>query len=190
MLRSLLLEKVAPKQFHDKEMEGLRTFYPGDMGEDMLERMVFKPWLELSMVETSRVLYDRLRTSPAPFGGVASKVVLVRHCWPLVGRVVFFTSIRRSKDQTLGASERRLSVAKTGSGCKQNCWRTGITKATIRIKEVRLVLALGGAGRFLLSFFHRFPGSSRSSPSVIFDEAREEKEPEGGSRVSFNRNLI
>lgn len=42
MLRSLLLEKVAPKQFHDKEMEGLRTFYPGDMGEDMLERMVFK----------------------------------------------------------------------------------------------------------------------------------------------------
>ena len=24
----LLLEKVAPKQFHDKEMEGLRTFYP------------------------------------------------------------------------------------------------------------------------------------------------------------------
>ena len=91
-------------------------------------------------------LYDRLRTSPAPFGGVASKVVLVRHCWYLVGRVVFFTSIRRSKDQTLGASERRLSVAKTGSGCKQNCWRTGITKATIRIKEVRLVLALGGAG--------------------------------------------
>jgi len=46
------------------------------------------------------------------------------------------------------------------------------------------------SGRFLLSFFHRFPGSSRSSPSVIFDEAREEKEPEGGSRVSFNRNLI
>ena len=39
MLRSLLLEKVAPKQFHDKEMEGLRTFYPGDMGEDMLERI-------------------------------------------------------------------------------------------------------------------------------------------------------
>lgn len=58
MLRSLLLEKVAPKQFHDKEMEGLRTFYPGDMGEDMLERMVFKPWLELSMVETSRVVHQ------------------------------------------------------------------------------------------------------------------------------------
>ncbi|KAK4856145.1 hypothetical protein QYF36_014580 [Acer negundo] len=42
----LLLEKEH-KQFHDKEMEGLRTFYPGNMGEDMLERMVFKPWLEL-----------------------------------------------------------------------------------------------------------------------------------------------
>jgi hypothetical protein len=28
MLRSLLLDKVAPKQFHDKEMEGLRTFSP------------------------------------------------------------------------------------------------------------------------------------------------------------------
>lgn len=109
MLRSLLLEKVAPKQFHDKEMEGLRTFYPGDMGEDMLERMVFKPWLELWLkhlewyikavsdyslplqyplspplvpLSTSRgrrrvhifryglifKLYDRLRTSPAPFG--------------------------------------------------------------------------------------------------------------------------
>ncbi|KAK4833736.1 hypothetical protein QYF36_010349 [Acer negundo] len=43
----LILEKVAPKQFHDKEMEGLRTFYPGNIGEDMLERMVFKLWLEL-----------------------------------------------------------------------------------------------------------------------------------------------
>ena len=104
----LLLEKVAPKQFHDKEMEGLRTFYPGNMGEDMLERMVFKPWLELWLkhlewyikavsdyslplqyplspplvpLSTSRgrrrvhifrygflfQLYDRLRTSPAPF---------------------------------------------------------------------------------------------------------------------------
>ena len=71
MLRSLLLEKVAPKQFHDKEMEGLRTFYPGDMGEDMLERMVFKPWLELSMVETSRVVHQSSlglqSPSPVPF---------------------------------------------------------------------------------------------------------------------------
>ncbi|KAH7554429.1 hypothetical protein JRO89_XS12G0205800 [Xanthoceras sorbifolium] len=41
---------------------------------------------------------------------------------------------RTRTNQTLGASERRLSVEKTGSGCKQNCWRTGITKATIRIK--------------------------------------------------------
>lgn len=83
MLRSLLLEKVAPKQFHDKEMEGLRTFYPGDMGEDMLERMVFKPWLELSMVETSRVVHQSSLglQSPSPVPFVATSCTIKYQPW-------------------------------------------------------------------------------------------------------------
>ena len=80
MLRSLILEKVAPKQFHDKEMEGLRTFYPGDMGEDMLERMVFKPWLELWLKHLEWYI-KAVSESPSPVPFVATSCTIKYQPW-------------------------------------------------------------------------------------------------------------
>lgn len=40
--RAFILDRVKPGYFNEKEMDGLRTFYPDD-GDEIMERMVPKP---------------------------------------------------------------------------------------------------------------------------------------------------
>ncbi|RWR97724.1 hypothetical protein CKAN_02717700 [Cinnamomum micranthum f. kanehirae] len=44
--RAFILDRVKPGYFNEKEIEGLRTFYPVQ-GEDFLDRLILQPWVKM-----------------------------------------------------------------------------------------------------------------------------------------------